>query len=102
MQSPAFNLEYAKSIPALAEGLNKAGSDVKAVLSLLTVNGEYDFGSAAWFLKNKCSEKVKTGLKTGTNDAWKAYITECIGTTVTDDRKAYWDRAAKAMGVPGH
>ncbi|KAL8686405.1 MAG: hypothetical protein Q9224_005458, partial [Gallowayella concinna] len=102
MQSPAFNLEYAKSIPALAEGLKKAGDDVKAVVALLTSNGAYDFGSAAWFLKNKCSDKVKAGLKAGTEDGWKAYTTECIGTTVTEDRKAYWTRAAKALGVPGH
>ncbi|KAI4223442.1 MAG: hypothetical protein LQ349_007432 [Xanthoria aureola] len=102
MQMPPFNLEYAKSIPALKEGLAKAGTDVKAVLALLTSNGEYDFGSAAWFMKTKCSEKVRNGLKTGTTDAWKLYITECIGTTVTDDRKAGWEKAAKAMGVPGH
>ncbi|KAL8904614.1 MAG: hypothetical protein Q9171_006989 [Xanthocarpia ochracea] len=102
MQMPAFNLEYAKSIPALKSGLAKAGTDVKAVLALLTANGEYDFGSAAWFMKNKCSDKVRKGLKTGTTDAWKAYITECVGTTVTEERQAGWERAAKAFGVPGH
>ncbi|KAL8790822.1 MAG: hypothetical protein Q9213_000446 [Squamulea squamosa] len=102
MQMPPFNLEYAQSIPALKDGLAKAGTDVKAVLALLTANGEYDFGSAAWFMKTKCSEKVRAGLKTGTTEAWKAYITECVGTTVTDDRQAGWERAAKAMGVPGH
>ncbi|KAI4252309.1 MAG: hypothetical protein L6R42_008012 [Xanthoria sp. 1 TBL-2021] len=102
MQMPAFNMEYAKSIPALKDGLAKAGTDVKAVLALLTSNGEYDFGSAAWFMKTNCDEKVRSGLKTGTTDAWKMYITECIGTTVTADRQAGWEKAAKAMGVPGH
>ncbi|KAI4273111.1 MAG: hypothetical protein L6R38_006428 [Xanthoria sp. 2 TBL-2021] len=102
MQMPAFNMEYAKSIPALKDGLAKAGTDVKAVLALLTSNGEYDFGSAAWFMKTKCDEKVRSGLKTGTTDAWKMYITECIGTTVTADRQAGWEKAAKAMGVPVH
>ncbi|KAL8798011.1 MAG: hypothetical protein Q9182_007041 [Xanthomendoza sp. 2 TL-2023] len=102
MQSFALNLKYAKSIPALAEGLEEAGDDMKAVVALLTSKGEYDFGSAAWFLKNQCSEKVKAGLKAGTEEGWKIYTTECVGTTVTEERKAYWTRAAKALGVPGH
>ncbi|KAL8809361.1 MAG: hypothetical protein Q9223_001418 [Gallowayella weberi] len=102
MQSPALNLEYAKSIPALAEGLQKAGGDMKAVMALLTSEEEYDFGSAAWFLKSQCSDKVKAGLKAGTDEGWKMYIAECVGTTVTEERKAYWTRAAKALGVPGH
>ncbi|KAL9013325.1 MAG: hypothetical protein Q9180_009021 [Flavoplaca navasiana] len=102
MQMPPFNLEYAKSIPALKDGLAKAGTDVKKVLELLTSKGEYDFGSAAWFMKNKCKKEVRDGLKKGTTEAWKMYITECIGTTATEERQAGWEKAAKAMGVPGH
>ncbi|KAL8666938.1 MAG: hypothetical protein Q9168_007391 [Polycauliona sp. 1 TL-2023] len=102
MQMPPFNLEYAKSIPALATGLQAAGTDVVKVLALLTANGEYDFGSAAWFMKTKCSAGVRAGLQKGTTEAWSAYITQCIGTTVTPDRQAGWEKAAKAMGVPGH
>ncbi|KAL8733986.1 MAG: hypothetical protein Q9166_001747 [cf. Caloplaca sp. 2 TL-2023] len=103
MQSPAFNLEYAKNIPALKDGVAMAGNDVVKVVGLLTGNLEYDFGSAAWFMKNKCSAKVREGLaKKGTNEAWKSYVTECVGTTVTAERQAYWERAAKAFGVPGH
>ncbi|KAL8641572.1 MAG: hypothetical protein Q9226_008618 [Calogaya cf. arnoldii] len=102
MQMPPFNLEYAKSIPALKDGLAKAETDVKKVLELLLSKGEYDFGSAAWFLKTKCSEKVRSGLKTGKTEAWKAYITECVGTEVTPERQAGWEKAAKAMRVSGH
>lgn len=47
MQSPEFNLKYAKSIPELKDKLAAAGTDPKAVLALLTANGAYDFGSAA-------------------------------------------------------
>ncbi|KAL8735874.1 MAG: hypothetical protein Q9181_002652 [Wetmoreana brouardii] len=54
MQSPEFNLKYAKSIPALQSKLAAAGSDPKAVLGLLTANGEYDFGSGAWYLATQC------------------------------------------------
>ncbi|KAL8990932.1 MAG: hypothetical protein Q9169_007991 [Polycauliona sp. 2 TL-2023] len=102
MQMPAFNLEYAKSIPELKGGLEKAGTDVVKVLDLLVAKGEYDFGSAAWFMKTKCSKGVREGLQKGTTEAWKKYITECIGTTVTPERQAGWEKAAKAMGVPGH
>lgn len=101
MQSPEFNMKYAKSIPALKEKLAAAGTDPKAVLALLTADGALDFGSAAWFLTTQCSAPVRAALKTGSMAGWKSYITECVQTTVTPDRQAYWDRAAKAMGVPG-
>ncbi|KAI4155349.1 MAG: hypothetical protein L6R39_001271 [Caloplaca ligustica] len=45
MQSPAFNLQYAQSIPALKDKLAAAGGDPKTVLALLTANEEYDFVS---------------------------------------------------------
>ena len=48
MQSPKYNLMYAKSIPALSPYLMKIDTtDVSAVLSLLDTYSNYDFGSAA-------------------------------------------------------
>lgn len=102
MQSPMFNLKYAQSIPTLTDKLAAAGSDPKAVLALLTANGAYDFGSAAWFLSTQCSASVRAGLKTGSLAGWQSYIQDCVGTTPTPDRQAYYESAAKAMGVPGH
>ncbi|KAL8842735.1 MAG: hypothetical protein Q9170_000391 [Blastenia crenularia] len=102
MQYPQYNMKYAQSIPALKDKLAAVGSDPKAVLALLTANGEYDFGSGAWFLMTQCSDTVRAGLKTGSLAGWQSYITECIHTTATPDRQAYWERAAKAMGVPGN
>ncbi|KAL8943976.1 MAG: hypothetical protein Q9211_000794 [Gyalolechia sp. 1 TL-2023] len=102
MQYPQFNLKYAQSIPVLKDQLVAAGSDPKAVLALLTANGEYDFGSGAWFLTTQCSGAVRAGLTSGSLAGWQAYITECIHTTATPERLAYWQRAAKAMGVPGN
>ncbi|KAI4177982.1 MAG: hypothetical protein LQ343_000066 [Gyalolechia ehrenbergii] len=102
MQSPQFNLKYAQSIPGLKDKLATAGSDPKAVLALLTANGEYDFGSGAWFLTTQCSDTVRAGLKSGSLVGWQAYITECIQTTATPERLAYWQRAANAMTVPGN
>ena len=101
MQYPQYNLKYAQSIPALKDKLAAAGTDPKKVLTLLTENGEYDFGSGAWFLTTQCSATVRAGLKTGSLAGWQAYIKECIQTTPTPDRQAYWERAAKMMGVAG-
>lgn len=48
MQSPAYNLKYAQSIPALAPYLKEVQtSDVVAVIDLLIKYTNYDFGSAA-------------------------------------------------------
>lgn len=98
---PPFNLEYADSIPGLADRLGPVRDDPDAVLELLLSDEEYDFGSGAWFLTSQCSSGVREALRTGSEDGWKRYVSECVGTTVTEDRKAYWRRAAKALGVEG-
>lgn len=102
MQYPQYNLKYAQSIPALKDKLAAAGSDPKAILSLLTASGEYDFGSAAWYLTTQCSPTVRAGLKSGSLAGWQAYITQCIQTQATPERQAYWQRAAKMMGLSGN
>ncbi|KAL8693127.1 MAG: hypothetical protein Q9218_001979 [Villophora microphyllina] len=94
MQSPQFNMMYAQSLK-----LTAGGSDPSAVLGQLTANPQYDFGSGAWFLTTQCSGMIRAGLKTGSLAGWQAYITECLHTTATPDRQAYWERAAKVMGV---
>ena len=99
MQSAAFNQKYAASIPALKDKVAAAGNNAGAVTALLTANGEYDFGSGAWFLTTQCSKAVRDGLRNCSVDGWKAYITECVGTTVTPDRQAYFDRAVQALGA---
>lgn len=99
MQSPAYNLKYAQSIPALASYLEKIqSSDVVAVLDLLIKFTNYDFGSAAWFLTSQCDPSVRSELQTGSAAGFSAYIA-CIGTTETSDRNAYYQRAATAVGV---
>ena len=101
MQSPEFNMKYAQSIPALKDKLAAAGKDPKAVLALLTADGNLDFGSAAWFLTTQCSAAVRTALQAGTKAGWEFYLKDCVGTTVTPERAAYWEKAAKAFGVSG-
>ncbi|KAJ5326322.1 uncharacterized protein N7506_009424 [Penicillium brevicompactum] len=98
MQFPEFNKKYAASIPALKDKI--AGvSDPADLLDLLRNDGATDFGSGAWFLTTQCSKDVRSALADGSEAGWQKYTTECVGTTVTDDRKAYWQRAVKALGV---
>lgn len=99
MQSPDFNARYAKSIPALRKDLAPIAEQPKAVLDLLLTEDAYDFGSAAWFLTTQCSSKVRNALREGTDAGWEMYISSCVGTTVDDDRKSYWQRATKELGV---
>ncbi|CAG7939444.1 unnamed protein product [Penicillium salamii] len=98
MQSPAFNKKYAASIPAVKDKAAET-SDPADLLDLLRNDGTTDFGSGAWFLTTECSKEVRSALADGPEAGWKKYITDCVGTTITDDRKAYWDRAVKALGV---
>ena|SRR5438876_809502 len=99
MQSASFNGLYAASIPALASAYAKASGNVTAVLDLLLTDDRYDFGSAAWFLATQCSPAVRTALQTGLEAGWVNYLTVCVGTTATEDRKAYWLRARDVLGT---
>ena len=94
MQSTAFNAQYATSLQLGT--VEQAGPN--EILDALISSATYDFGSAAWFLDTQCGSAVKTGLATGGMDGYMAYLT-CIGTTMTPDREAYWQRANSAFGI---
>lgn len=99
MQSAAFNLKYAVSIPALAGQIPQIqGQDANAVRGLLLSNDDYDFGSAAWFLTTQCGPEVARSLADGSFAGYMAYL-GCIGTPSEDARKAYWLRATTVLGV---
>lgn len=98
MQSPAYNKKYASSIPALKDKAAKV-SDPADLLDLLRGDETYDFGSGAWFLTTQCSKDVRAKLQKGDEAGWQMYISDCVGTSVTDERKEYWERAVKALGV---
>lgn len=74
-------------------------SDPAGLLDLLLQNEEYDFGSGAWFLTTQCTPDVRTQLQSGSEAGWAAFITSCVGTDANEERKAYWSRAAQALGV---
>jgi hypothetical protein len=99
MQSPTFNQKYAASIPEIQSEAQAAAGNVSEVLDLLLSDETYDFGSAAWFLTTQCTAEVRTALQSGSESGWESYVSSCIGTTVTEDRKAYWTRAMQALGV---
>ena len=99
MQMPPINLKYAQSISALAGPLQQAGTDPVKVLNLLRSNDNYDFGSASWYLTTQCTPDIRSGLRSGSEVGWSAYITSCVQTTPTDDRKAYWVKAKQALGM---
>jgi hypothetical protein len=98
MQSPSYNKKYASSIPALKDQVAKVG-DPADLLDLLRGDETYDFGSGAWFLTTQCSKDVRAKLQDGSESGWQMYISDCVGTSVTDERKEYWERAVKALGV---
>ena len=98
MQSLHYNLLYASSIPALTTPLTIIPASVpNAVRALLLAEDSYDFGSAAWFLTTQCGAGVRSALQTGGRQGWEAYVSGCVGTTVTEARTAYWERANVAM-----
>ncbi|CEO58337.1 hypothetical protein PMG11_03067 [Penicillium brasilianum] len=99
MQSPTFNKIYASSLPDLADKLPAVSNSPADLLDLLRGNEVYDFGSGAWFLTTQCSADVRSALQKGDEAGWQKYISDCVGTSVTDDRKAYWTRAVDALGV---
>lgn len=100
MQSPAFNLKYAQW---LATNMTDSGISMQQVQKaeqegpvqvLALVNGDrWSFASAAWYLVTQCDEEISHGLTASTEEGWEAYLSECVGTTVTDDRTAIWRKA---------
>jgi hypothetical protein len=103
MQMINYNVLYAQSIPSLvanvtaitggASGASLSTDQANAVRDLLTSDDNLDFGSGAWFLTTQCPAAIRTELQTGSLAGWEQYISSCVGTTVTDDREAYWTRA---------
>ncbi|KAG9307709.1 hypothetical protein G9A89_023274 [Geosiphon pyriformis] len=76
---------------------DQAKNDILA----LVLPDKYAFASATWFLRTKCSFNVINSLENGTGDvgkqAYKIYLTDCIGTSVTDQRLQAYDRAISAF-----
>ncbi|KAK4507733.1 hypothetical protein PRZ48_001468 [Zasmidium cellare] len=96
MQSADFNALYAEDLAAKGtcglttakvEAAKAEGPD--AVLALVNTD-RLGFASAAWFLRTQCTPAIEEGLAAATEDGYNAYLTECIGTTSTEDRIEGW------------
>lgn len=99
MQSPSYNKKYASSLPDLKDKLPAVSNSPADLLDLLRSDDATDFGSGAWFLTTQCSKEVRSALADGSETGWQRFISDCVGTSVTDERKVYWERAVKAIGV---
>ena len=104
MQSPEYNLEYAQWLASQCTncGISAAAvqkAQAKGPVSVLGLvnSDEWGFGSAAWFWSTQCDASVKEGLKAGTEQGWEAYLSQCVGTSVTEERTAIW-RKSMALG----
>ena len=97
MQSPDFNVQYAQSIIEIRNKVRKANGDVGKIPNLLLTNEEYDFGSGPWFLTTQCKGDVREQLQGGREEGWEAYITECVGTDATAERKKYWRKGVEEL-----
>jgi hypothetical protein len=99
MQMPNWNQKYAASLPEISQQYEPVKDNVDAVLELLLKNDDHDFGSAAWFLVTNCPGEVRAELQKGTDEGWERYITQCVHTTVTDERRKYWLGAREVMAA---
>jgi hypothetical protein len=97
MQSPAFNELYAKEVVGEAVVTAAAAQGPAAVLDLVS-DDEYSFASASWFLATQCTPEVRQQLATGSVEGWKNYLTNCVGTTDTEERDVVWRATVAAMG----
>jgi hypothetical protein len=93
MQMPNYNAAYASSL-----GLTAGSSDPDAVLALVSPD-QYSFGSGAWLVATYCSAELRAELQTGSQAGFEGFVSSCVGTTVTDDRMAYWIKAKQVLGA---
>ncbi|KAI5458669.1 hypothetical protein BGZ63DRAFT_50825 [Mariannaea sp. PMI_226] len=107
MQMAPYNFEYGNCLPDVQQKISQAGftsadnlsdDQLNEVLSWVTVD-EHNFGSAAWYITKKCPYSVREALKANIDAGFATYITECVGTTLTDDRIKYLTAAKQAFAL---
>ncbi|QPH16449.1 hypothetical protein C2857_001105 [Epichloe festucae Fl1] len=104
MQTAQYNLLYAKQIEGVAckvagipavEG--QSNQTLNYILSLVQPD-EHNFGSGPWFLKTQCGSHVREKLDENVDQGFEAYM-QCVGVSVTEERRVYFERAKKAFGL---
>jgi len=76
--------------------INAVPADTMNAIRALVLSDELSFGSAAWFLREKCTADIAEGLQAGTEEAYSRYMTVCIGTT---DDPARFEGYTRALGA---
>lgn len=98
MMMPNYVAEFASGFEELTDEVTAAGGDLDRILDSV-LGDEYSFAAAAWFYDTQCTQEVKEGVKTGGEQGWEEFVTGCVETTVTADRKGYWVRACEALNI---
>jgi len=70
----------------------------KNAIRATVLDDTLSFASAAWFLRTKCSPEIANGLKSGTAEAFNAYMgSGCIGAGEDPARLALYQTTLAAM-----
>lgn len=70
----------------------------KNAIRATVLSDTLSFASAAWFLRTKCGPEIATGLKSGTAEAFNAYMgSSCIGAGEDPARLALYQTTLAAM-----
>jgi hypothetical protein len=102
MQSIEYNKKYATELyGAAAVEQAAAGGDDDAVLALV-LGDDASFGSAAWFFKTQCTDAVKQGLVFGDKAGYVQYLTQCVGTSDSEDRDLVWNKVNEVLKSAGN
>jgi LysM repeat protein len=95
--------EVAPKVAQVAPGVtantdpNSVAPDTQNAIRALVLGDDLSFASASWFLKTKCDARFSSDLKSGTQASYESYLTGCIGTTVTPERIAGFQKAIAAL-----
>ena len=103
MIQPEWVAQYAATESFAAQAASLA-SDPAALLDLVNSGGDCKWATAAWFYCTQCSDGIKTGVQSGTQAGWEAFLSQCVGTDPSEgggdtSRLAYWQRAMSALGA---
>ncbi|OAL55800.1 hypothetical protein IQ07DRAFT_178956 [Pyrenochaeta sp. DS3sAY3a] len=101
MAMPPFVEKYATALAgadAVATAKAQGGdAGLVAVLDLVNDTEEKSSGSAPWFVSTQCTEAVRAGLAAESVDGWHAFLTECVGTTLAEERDTPWMAAKQIL-----
>ncbi|KAF2662745.1 hypothetical protein K491DRAFT_584182 [Lophiostoma macrostomum CBS 122681] len=100
MQSLTYNQQYATALYGASAVQQASTSGGDSVLQLV-LGDDASFGSAAWFFSTQCTDAVKQGLVFGDKNGWAQYLTQCVGTTDTEDRDVVWQKVNEVLKGAG-